>query len=168
MMLMMLMILRFCRRWLFIQQKGFTQAADVLFAKNPALRHPQTRVRVTRFASDKSGDTYLDDRLLQGPLVKVFQQTFEILLQHVRWETRFQSGDVRRTDRPDYPFEALREGLVNAFAHRDYSGFSGGVTVGIYPHWSSWRKRACSCVLVKGRAPFTVELTGHDPDIERS
>ena len=121
--------------------KGFTQAADVLFAKNPALRHPQTRVRVTRYASDKGGDAYLDDRLLQGPLVKVFEQAFEILSQHVRWEARFQSGDVRRTDRPEYPFEALREGLVNAFAHRDYSGFSGGVTVGIYPNrieiWNS-------------------------------
>jgi len=121
--------------------KGFTQAADVLFATNPALRHPQTRVRVTRFASDKSGDAYLDDRLLQGPLVKVFEQAFEVLSQHVRWEARFQTGDVRRTDRPEYPFEALREGLVNAFAHRDYSGFSGGVTVGIYPNrieiWNS-------------------------------
>lgn len=121
--------------------KGFTQAADVLFAKNPALRHPQTRVRVTRFASDKGGDAYLDDRLLHGPLVKVFEQAFEILSQHVRWEARFQAGDVRRTDRSEYPFEALREGLVNAFAHRDYSGFSGGVAVGIYPNrieiWNS-------------------------------
>jgi ATP-dependent DNA helicase RecG len=121
--------------------KGFTQAADVLFAKNPALRHPQTRVRVTRFASDKGGDAYLDDRLLQGPLVKVFEEAFEILSKHVRWEAKFQTGDVRRTDRPEYPFEALREGLVNAFAYRDYSGFSGGVTVGIYPNrieiWNS-------------------------------
>ena len=92
--------------------KGFTQAADVLFAENPALRHPQTRVRVTRFASDKGGDAYLDDRQLQGPLVRVFEQAFEVLSQHVRWEARFQTGDVRRTDRPEYPFEALREGLV--------------------------------------------------------
>jgi ATP-dependent DNA helicase RecG len=121
--------------------KGFTQAADVLFAKNPALRHPQTRVRVTRFASDKGGDAYLDNRLLQGPLVKIFEQAFEILSQHVRWEALFQPGEVRRMDRPEYPFEALREGLVNAFAHRDYSGFSGGVTVSIYPNrieiWNS-------------------------------
>jgi ATP-dependent DNA helicase RecG len=121
--------------------KGFTQAADVLFAKNPALRHPQTRVRVTRFSSDKSGDAYLDDRFLQGPSVKMFEQAFEIMSQHVRWEARFQPGDTRRIDRPEYPFEALREGLVNAFVHRDYSGFSGGVTVGIYPNrieiWNS-------------------------------
>lgn len=113
--------------------KGFTQAADVLFASNPALRHPQTRVRVTRFASDKGGDAYLDDRLLHGPLVKIFEQAFGIISQHVKWESRFQAGEVRREDRPEYPFEALREGLVNAFAHRDYSGFSGGITVGIYP-----------------------------------
>ncbi len=112
--------------------KGFTQAADVLFAKNPALRHPQTRVRVTRFASDKEGDAYLDDRLLQGPLVKVFEQAFDMLSQHVHWEATFQPGALRRTDLPEYPFEALREGLVNAFAHRDYSGFSGGVAVGVY------------------------------------
>lgn len=121
--------------------KGFTQAADVLFANNPALRHPQTRVRVTRFASDKGGDAYLDDRQLQGPLVRVFEQAFEFLKQHVRVEARFQAGDVRRSDRAEYPFEALREGLVNAFAHRDYSGFSGGVAVGIYPNrieiWNS-------------------------------
>jgi len=113
--------------------KGFTQAADVLFASNPSLRHPQTRVRVTRFASDKGGDAYLDDRLLQGPLVKVFEQAFDIISQHVMWESRFQAGEVRREDRPEYPFEALREGLVNAFAHRDYAGFSGGISVGIYP-----------------------------------
>lgn len=123
--------------------KGFTQAADVLFARNPALRHPQTRVRVTCFASDKGGDAYVDDRFLQGPLVRVFEQAFDILSQRVRWESRFQSGEIRRTDRPEYPFEALREGLVNAFAHRDYAGFSGGVTVGIYPNrieiWNSGR-----------------------------
>lgn len=123
--------------------KGLTQAADVLFAENPALRHPQTRVRITRFASDKSGAAYLDDRQLQGPLVKVFEMAFDALSQHVRWEARFQVRDVRRADRPEYPFEALREGLVNAFAHRDYSGFSGGVAVGIYPNrieiWNSGR-----------------------------
>jgi ATP-dependent DNA helicase RecG len=126
---------------------GFTQAADVLFAKNPALRHPQTRVRVTRFTSDKGGDAYADDRLLQGPLVKVFEQAFDVLSRHVRWESRFQNGEVRRTDLPEYPFEALREGLVNAFAHRDYSGFSGGVTVGIYPNrieiWNSGHFPEC-------------------------
>jgi ATP-dependent DNA helicase RecG len=112
--------------------KGFTQAADVLFSKNPALRHPQTRVRVTRFASDKVGDKFLDDRMLQGPMVSVFEQAFEMLSKHVRLESTFSPGDLKRKDKPEYPFHALREGLINAFAHRDYASFSGGVTVGIF------------------------------------
>ncbi|UZR29689.1 hypothetical protein [Methylococcus mesophilus] len=68
--------------------KGFTQALDVLCTKNPAHRRPHTRVRVTHFASDKDGEAYLDVRQLQGPLVKVFEQAFEILSPHVRREAR--------------------------------------------------------------------------------
>ncbi len=34
---------------------------------------------------------------------------------------------------PSTPPGAIREGLVNAFAHRDYSDFSGGIVVHIYP-----------------------------------
>ena len=123
--------------------QGYTQGADVLFARNSAQRHPQTRVRLTRFGEGKVGDTYLDDRQLQGPLVKVFEQLFEVTSGHVRREARFQPGQARRDDRPAYPLEAIREGLINALAHRDYAGFSGGVAVGIHDDrieiWNSGR-----------------------------
>jgi ATP-dependent DNA helicase RecG len=113
--------------------KGFTQAADVLFARDPSRRHPQTRVRVTRYSSDKAGSTFLDDQLISGPLVKVFNEAFSIISRNVSWESAFSADNVRRLDRSEYPLEAIREGLVNAFVHRDFSGFSGGVAVGIYP-----------------------------------
>lgn len=123
--------------------QGFTQGADVLFARNPAQRHPQTRVRLTRFGAGKVGDTYLDDRQLQGPLVKVFEQLFETVSGHVATEARFEPGRARRNDRPAYPIDAIREGLINALAHRDYAGFSGGVSVGIHEDrieiWNSGR-----------------------------
>lgn len=113
--------------------KGFTQAADVLFAIDPSRRHPQTRVRVTRYSSDKAGNTFLDDQLISGPLVKVFKEAFAVISRNVSWESAFSADNVRRLDRSEYPLEAIREGLVNAFVHRDFSGFSGGVAVGIYP-----------------------------------
>jgi ATP-dependent DNA helicase RecG len=121
--------------------KGFTQAADVLFAAHPSMRHPQTRARVTLFESDKGSDEYIDDQMLEGPLVKVFNDVFSFIARNIKQRARFDSNEVRREDRSEYPMDALREGLVNAFAHRDYAGFSGGITVGIYPNrieiWNS-------------------------------
>ena len=62
---------------------------------------------------------------------------------HVRIQSLFAPGDRGREDHPNYSIEALREGLVNALAHRDYAAFSGGVTVSVYPGrieiWNSGR-----------------------------
>jgi len=113
--------------------KGLTQAADILFAAHPSNRHPQTRARVTLFASDKGADEYIDDQMVEGPLVKVFNDVFNFVTRNIKQHARFDSSEVRREDRPEYPMDALREGLVNAFSHRDYANFSGGISVGMYP-----------------------------------
>lgn len=122
---------------------GFTQAADVLFGYNPALRHPQVRVRGTRYAEDKGSDDYLDDRMFQGPVVRMLNEVIDFVGRNVAVTAHFENSQLRRQNRPEYPMHALREGLVNAFAHRDYAGFSGGISVGIYPSrieiWNSGR-----------------------------
>ena len=55
--------------------------------------------------------------------------------------SRFRKGTLERLDESLYPREAVREGLVNAFAHRDYADFSGGIAVHVYPQrleiWNS-------------------------------
>jgi len=121
----------------------FTQAADVLFSKNPALRHPQVRVRATRFAEDKGSDKYIDDQTFQGPLLQVLNKVIDFVARNVAVTAHFEKDRIRRQDKTEYPMHALREGLVNAFAHRDYSSFSGGISVGIYPSrieiWNSGR-----------------------------
>lgn len=122
---------------------GFTQAADVVFGQYPFRRLPQCRIRLIRFGSDKGGSDYEDDRWFEGPLVPAFNQAFEALSQSVRIQSYFAVGQTARVDRPQYAFEALREGLVNAIAHRDYASFSGGVTISVYPDrieiWNSGR-----------------------------
>lgn len=134
-----------------VTMTGFTHAADVVFGKLPSRRHPQCRIRLIRFASDKSGDDYVDDRWFEGPLVRAFDEAFDAIASQVRVQSRFAVGELRRQDRPEYSIEALREGLVNAIAHRDYSSFSGGLTVSIYPRrleiWNS------------GRLPGELQLT---------
>lgn len=125
-----------------MQSGTLTNGADVLFARNPSGRLPQTRIRATVFSAGKGSD-FVDDRLFEGNALSLLEQVFGFVQQHVRVESKFKPGKVTREDRPQYPFWALREGLVNAIIHRDYSVFTGGMTVGIYPNrieiWNTGR-----------------------------
>ncbi len=113
--------------------RGYTQGCDVLFAVAPAVRHPQCRVRFVQYESDKTGSNYIDNQWFDGPLVQVFGNLMERVSSLTRLQSRFVADEPRRQDSFNYSFEALREGIVNALAHRDYASFSGGVAVSVYP-----------------------------------
>jgi ATP-dependent DNA helicase RecG len=115
-----------------VQSGTPTNGADVLFGKKPSSRLPQTRIRGTVYATNKGGD-FVDDRLFEGNAMALLEQVFSFVEQHVRVESRFKAGKIIREDRPEYPFAALREGLINAIVHRDYSVSTGGMAVGVYP-----------------------------------
>lgn len=109
-----------------------TNAAEVLFGRNPAQQFPQVRARVTVYATDKGGDLP-DNRPFEGPSFRVLEDVFAMLRPYMSVSATFKEG-LQRTDKPGgYPETAIREGLVNAFAHRDYANFSGGLSVDVYP-----------------------------------
>jgi ATP-dependent DNA helicase RecG len=116
-----------------VQNGSLTNAALVLFAKEPTRFLPQCRVRITVFPTDKTGERYEFDRILEGNLfrnVEEIQNIFETIFGNY---STFSSESWIRTDRPKYPLLALREGILNALIHKDYSNVSGGVSVSIYP-----------------------------------
>lgn len=109
-----------------------TNAGDVLFGKKPALRLPQVRVRATVFASDKGGN-FVDNRAFEGHAFAIMDAVFKFIRQHTPVVSSFTTGRLERHDRPAYPEDAVREGLVNAFVHRDYAAFDGGIAVNLFP-----------------------------------
>ena len=121
------------------RQNSITNAAEVLFGQCPAIQFPQVRARVTVYQADKGGD-FIDNRTFEGPLFRMLEEVFSIIRQHTPVASVFRGG-LRRSDQPAFPEEAVREGLVNAFAHRDYADFSGGIAVDLYPNrlviWNS-------------------------------
>ena len=110
-----------------------TNAGDILFSKNPAVRYPQTRAKAVCFAVEKSDGNYRDMKSFEGALVATLEEVYGFVLRNTPTKATFPNGALERTDEVLYPPAAVREGLVNAFAHRDYSGFSGGVSVFVYP-----------------------------------
>ena len=118
-----------------------TNGGDVLFASHPATRHPQVRVRAVCYTSDKTDDTYRDFKTFEGPLMQVLEQAYAFIQRNTPSRSHFRSSKLVREEQSLYPPEAIREGLVNAFAHRDYADFRGGIVINIYPNrleiWNS-------------------------------
>ena len=116
-----------------------TNAAEVLFGVRPAIQFPQVRARVTVYAADKGG-SFIDSRVFEGPVFATLEGVLGIIRQHTPVMSSFPSG-LKREDRKAYHEGAIREGLVNAFVHRDYADASGGVSVDLYPErlvmWNS-------------------------------
>ena len=108
-----------------------TNAAEVLFGVRPAIQFPQVRARVTVYAAGKGGD-FIDSRTFDISVFNALEAVLGVIRQHTPIASTFPAG-LQRADRPAFHEKAIREGLVNAFAHRDYSDFSGGVSVDLYP-----------------------------------
>lgn len=143
-----------------------TNAADVLFGRRVSQRLPQTRARAVRYETDKSGD-FIDDQLFEGPALSLLENLLAFVKRHIPIAGHFDYPSGGRKDVPQFPFDAVHEGIVNALVHRDYSGFSGGVKVFIFPNrleiWNSGK-------LPEGLTSKKLEMAKHDsilvnPDI---
>lgn len=111
---------------------GFTNGGDALFSTAPIRRHPQCRVQLLVFAGEKSDSEYLNNRSFEGPLVRVCRDVITAIEATNSVRSVFRSGTVQRADQPAYDVDSIREGIVNAFVHRDYESYSGGLKVSIY------------------------------------
>jgi ATP-dependent DNA helicase RecG len=114
------------------QYGRLTNAADVLLAKNPEQRWPQTRVRAVAYRS-KSDNDYLDQKQFEGPVTLLIGEVLNFIERNTPSKAIFNEMTSKRINVPLYPREAIREALVNAFAHRDYSRHTGGIKVEISP-----------------------------------
>lgn len=108
-------------------------AAVVLFGKPKALpiRYPQCVLRLARFRGVKANE-FLDNRQEIGNIFELLAHADRFLLDHVPVAGRIVPGQLERIDEPLYPPIALREALINAFAHRDYALGGGSVSLAIF------------------------------------
>ncbi len=100
-----------------IKKNKPTWAAVLLFGKNPQSPLTQATIHCGRF---KEEATIIDDRLISGSLIEEIDEALDFIRKNIR--VRFHiSGEAQREEIWDYPLEALREAVINAVCHRDYS-----------------------------------------------
>jgi ATP-dependent DNA helicase RecG len=96
-----------------------TNVGILMFGRDPQWRIPQCEIVCVRYADTIGVRKFEDRKLLTGTLTELIEQAGAFIQQYLA-----VGGEIvgfKRVDLPEYPFEALREAVVNAVAHRDYS-----------------------------------------------
>lgn len=94
-----------------------TAAGLLLLGKNPDSVFPQSRITANAYGGVEKGEP-IDRRDIRKPLPSAIQETIDFLVRNMR-HTQTVRG-FERVAIDEYPYEALREGIINAVAHRDY------------------------------------------------
>ncbi|MGI6210040.1 MAG: ATP-binding protein, partial [Anaerolineae bacterium] len=113
------------------QDGRLLNAAVVLFGTRFLPYYTQCQLRMARFrGTDKS--EFMDQKQIEGHAFALLEEAMTFLRRHLPVAGRIQPGLFERQDEPLFPPEALREALVNAFCHRDYSQAGGAISLAIY------------------------------------
>ena len=108
---------------------GMTQKKDGIYTNLAWILSDQC-MHTTKIAvfSDEACTVFRDSREFGGSVFRQFENTVSYLA--LCNKTISVIKGVVRTDRQDYPEEAIREALLNAIVHRDYS-FSGSIIINV-------------------------------------
>lgn len=94
-----------------------TSAAILLFHKDGKRFLSQAAVHCGRF---KEETLIIDDRMLEGTIIEQIDDAMDFIRKNIN--VRFvMTGRPAREEIWEYPLEALREALINAVCHRDYT-----------------------------------------------
>ena len=102
------------------EDKKLKKAAILLFGKNPQRFYPAAYLKIGKFLTEteiQSSD------IVKGNLFEQVENALEILrTKHLISKIKFEG--IHRREILEYPYEALREAIINALIHRNYIGAS--------------------------------------------
>ncbi len=89
-----------------------TRAAELLFGNH------KTNIHIGRF---KSQTTIIDDLMIRSPLILAVEETIDFIKKNIRLAFDIGGESLKRNERWQFPIPALRELILNAIVHRDYT-----------------------------------------------
>jgi len=110
------------------QNKQLKRAAVLLFGSDPQRYYSHAVVKIDKFLTNTDIQT---TDIVRGNLFQQVKNSLEILrTKYLQSHILFEG--IHRRDILEYPYEALREAVINALIHRDYHGFSQ-IQIRVYP-----------------------------------
>ncbi|MCY4001065.1 MAG: putative DNA binding domain-containing protein [Bacteroidetes bacterium] len=119
-----------------------TVAAMLLFGKNPNRRVPQAGITAVAFSGTDKDYNTIDEEQIRGPLVARYSDDFMILDKGVidrsvdfverNLESFAWLDGARRVVKKSLPLDAVREAIINAVTHRDYTYEGTDIELAMY------------------------------------
>src|SRR3989339_27145 len=124
---------RFLQHFNLIKNNQLTNAAILLFGKEPSIYIPQCSVRVNELPQGKTGVIFETPLLLETNLFKAFNELQKYFKMKTPIIGEFSKTDWTRKDRTKFPLDALDEAVTNALIHCDYSDITNEILINVYP-----------------------------------
>ena len=105
-----------------------TNAAILLFGKNPQRFFSQAELRCARFKGVKPLE-FIDLKVFDGTILEQRDDALEFVQEHIELHAKIVG--LERLEIWEYPLDAIREAITNAICHRDYE-ISATVQVRIF------------------------------------
>lgn len=117
------------------RDKRITLSAVMNFCPYPQAYFPQLCIIATVVPSTEvgtvgdQGERFTDNQRIEGNISDMLDGAMQFVNRNMRIKTIINPHTGKREDRPDYPITAVREAVLNALVHRDYSIHTEGMPI---------------------------------------
>ena len=112
-----------------------TLSTTLLFSPYPQAYFPQLCITAIVVPGTELGETglagerFLDNQRIEGNIQDMLSGALQFVKRNMRTKTIINEKTGQREDRTDYPVIAIREAVINALVHRDYSIHTEGMPI---------------------------------------
>lgn len=107
-----------------------TLSALLLFGVYPQSLYPRLCIAAARIpgenkgTTDEQGNRFSDSESIIGTLPDMLERAMDFVRRNTRIAIGINPNTGQRRETPEYPPEAVREAILNALVHRDYSRYN--------------------------------------------
>lgn len=119
------------------RNEAVTLSAVLLFSPYPQAYFPQLCIIAVVIPGKEIGELgemherFLDNQRIEGNISQMLGEAIKFIKSNMRNRTIINPETGEREDRTDYPITAVREAVLNALVHRDYSIHTEGMPIQI-------------------------------------
>ena len=141
-----------------------TRSAILLFGKQPLRFYVSSFLKIGKFG--KTDSELLSQEVVEGNLFELLDESMKILF------TRFINSSIsyegiQRIETYEYPYAAIREILLNTFAHRSYE--NSPIQIRVYPdHIRFWNQGELLSPLTPDKLKVDSTSLTRNPNIART